>query len=246
VGPLFFLFFHYKPGEKGLKPYGGCELLSQGSSVKAEETLSNLETRECSLREVLRRSPLWLLVISYGLFWGVGCYLVLAHQVKFTEDVGYSALLGASIFGLFGIALVTGQLSGFVSDWIGREKTGTIATSVSVMALWALLAIKDTEHPWLLYLYAIGFGYGIGLFGTSVFASAADIFHDKHYGAVVGLLLTGMGAGGAIGPWLGGYLFDLTGSYRIAFLLCIGCISVACLLLWLAAPRKAARRTVRL
>ena len=141
--------------------------------------------------------------------------------------------------------LLTGQLSGFVSDWIGREKTGTIATSIAVIALWALLSVKDTEQPWLLYVYAVGFGYGIGLFSPTMFASAADIFYDKHYGAVVGFLLAGMGAGGGIGPWLGGYLFDLTGSYRIAFLMCIGCISVACLLLWLAAPRKAARRTVR-
>ena len=96
-----------------------------------------------------------------------------------------------------------------------------------------------------MYFYAIGFGYGIGLVSPVMFASAADIFHDKHFGAVVGLLLTGMGVGGAIGPWLGGTLYDLTGSYRIAFLTCMGCISVACLLLWLAAPRKAARRTVR-
>ena len=245
VLPLLFLFFHFKPEEKGLKPYGATGPLFQGDSLKAEETPRNLETRNRSLREIFRTSQLWLLVISHGLFWGIGCYLVLAHQVKFAEDVGYSPLFSASIFGLFGIALVTGQVSGFVSDWIGREKTGTIATFLTLIALWALLSVEDTEHSWLLYLYAIGFGYGIGLISPTMFASAADIFQDKHFGAVAGLLLTGQGVGGAIGPWLGGTLHDLTGSYRIAFLTCMGCISVACLLLWLAAPRKAARRIVR-
>jgi sugar phosphate permease len=245
VWPLVFLFFHFKPEEKGLKPYGATELLLQGDSFKAEKASGNLEIRNRSLREILRTSQLWLLVISYGLYWGIGCYLVLAHQVKFAEDVGYSPLFSASIFGLFGVALLSGQLSGFVSDWIGREYAGTIASSLAVMSLWALLSVRDTEHSWLLYVYAIGFGYGIGLVSPVMFASAVDIFHDKHFGAVAGLLLTGMGVGGAIGPWLGGYLYDLTGSYRIAFLTCMGCISVACLLLWLAAPRKAARRAVR-
>jgi len=245
VWPLFFLFFHFKPEEKGLRPYGATEPLLQGDSVQAEKTPRNLEIRDRSLREILRTSQLWFLVIAYGLYWGIGCYLVLAHQVKFTEDVGYSSLFSTSIFGLFGVAYLAGQLSGFVSDWIGREYTGTIASSLAVMALWALLSVKDTEHSWLLYVYAIGFGYGIGLVTPTMFASAADIFHDKHFGAVAGLLLTGMGVGGTIGPWLGGYLYDLTGSYRIAFLACMGCISVACLLLWLAAPRKAARRTIR-
>jgi len=118
-------------------------------------------------------------------------------------------------------------------------------TLVAVMALWALLSVRDTQDTWLLYVYSIVFGYGIGLVSPVMFASAADLFHDKHFGVVAGLLLTGMGVMGAIGPWLGGTLHDLTGSYQIAFLMCMGCISVACFLLWLAAPRKAARRTVR-
>ena len=119
VWPLVFLFFRFKPEEKGLKPYGATEVLLHEDSRKEEKTLRHFGAREHSLREILRTSQLWLWVISYGLFWGIGCYLVLAHQVKFTEDVGYSGLFGASIFGLFGIALLTGQLSGFVSDSIG-------------------------------------------------------------------------------------------------------------------------------
>jgi MFS family permease len=75
----------------------------------------------------------------------------------------------------------------------------------------------------------------------ALFAGAADMFHGKHFGVVVGLLLTGMGVGGAIGPWLGGYIYDISGSYNSAFVLCMVCIGLACVAFWIAAPRKAAR-----
>jgi cyanate permease len=55
---------------------------------------------------------------------------------------------------------------------------------------------------------------------------------------VAGLLLAGMGAGGAVGPWIGGYLFDLSGSYTSSFILSMVSMGLSCISLWLAAPRK--------
>jgi sugar phosphate permease len=236
--PLHLLFFHYRPKDKGLTAYGTTEraavLGSKGASTM------NLEASEWTLGQIMRSSQLWLLVLSYAFYWGIGGYLVLAHQVRFTEDAGFSSMFSVSVFALFGIMLFVGQLCGFLSDWLGREKTATLATSLCISALCALISVRNTSQPWLLYIFAIGFGYGAGLFTPTIFAGLADIFHGRYFGAVAGLLLTGMGAGGAIGPWLGGYLFDISGSYVSAFILCILCIAAGCLFLWIAAPRKAA------
>jgi sugar phosphate permease len=240
--PLYLLFFYYRPEDKGLKFYGAAEptppkdLPAEGVGVK------NQVFREWTLAEILRSPRLWFLVVCYALYWGVGGYLVLAHLVKFIEDVGYSSMFSVSIFALFGISLCMGQLSGFLSDWMGREKTGTLAASISICALCILIFIRDTSQPWLLYLFSICFGYGIGLFNPTVYASAADIFYGTHFGSVTGLVLMGLGVGGAIGPWLGGYLFDLSGRYTSAFVLCIISMSLACLCLWIAAPRKVIRQ----
>ena len=70
-------------------------------------------------------------------------------------------------------------------------------------------------------------------------AGAADIFYGKHFGLASGMLLTGMGLGGAIGPWLGGYLYDITGSYDNALILCMACIVLGFVSYWFAAPRNA-------
>ena len=166
--------------------------------------------------------------------------MVLAHQIKLAEDKGYSGMFSASIFALFGIFMVVGQISAAISDWIGREKAITLATALSIGALLALISVRDTSQPKLLYLYAICFGCGGGLYISTLYAATADIFHGRHFGEIAGLLLTGQGIGGAIGPWLGGYIFDVTGSYGAGLLICIFCFGLACTMIWIASPRNAA------
>jgi len=106
------------------------------------------------------------------------------------------------------------------------------------MALVALISVRDNSHPWLLYVYSLCFGLGGGLFTPTIFAGAADIFAGRYFGAVSGLVLTGMGVGAVFGPWLGGYIYDVAGTYLPAFILCIVCIALSCLTFWIAAPRK--------
>ena len=105
----------------------------------------------------------------------------------------------------------------------------------------ALLSVEDAGQPWLLYVYAVGFGLGAGLYTPMGFVGAADIFHGRHFGAISGLVLTGMGVGGALGPWLGGYIYDVTGSYTGAFILVIICFVLAGIAYWVAAPRNTHR-----
>ncbi len=234
--PLYLFFFHYRPEEKGLQPYGE-DISFYKESAKQTEIDPNYIPPESRLIEVLKGSRLWLLVLSYALFWGIGCYLILAHQVRFMQDIGYDSFFSASIFALFGVTLVVGQLSGFLSDVLGREKAVTLASLLSIGGIFALISVRDISHSWLIYLFAIAFGYGTGLYSPTLFASTADIFPGRHYGVAAGLLLMGMGMGGIIGPWLGGYLFDLYGHYFISFILCMICLAVATICLWLAAPR---------
>ena len=97
--------------------------------------------------------------------------------------------------------MVIGQALSSISDWVGREQTITIATLLAIGGLVALILVSDTDQPWLLYLYAVCFGCGTGLYSPAIFAATADIFYGKNFGAISGLLLTGMGIGGLIGPW---------------------------------------------
>ena len=237
--PLYLVFYRYRPEDKGLKPYGADEpRVAIALDASAEESQKSVPGG-WTLKKALRSYHLWFLVATQSLYWGVGAYMVLGHQVKFVEDVGYSSTVAASIFALFGIFVAVGQLSAGLSDWIGREKTVTLAVILALGALTALISVRDTSQPWLLYLYAICFGYGAGLCAPAIYAGLADIFYGRHFGVLSGLLLTGFGIGGIIGPWLGGFIYDITGSYTSAFLFAMVCFALSCVTFWIAAPRKA-------
>ena len=243
--PLYLLFFQFRPENKGLKPYGAEELVTARDETPAVSENNHAISRDWTLRQAMGTYQLWFLMLAYFLFWGIGTYLVISHQVKFAEDVGYSSTFAASIFALYGICLVGGTLSAGISDLIGRERTITLASTLTIIALIALVSVDDTSRPWLLYIYAIFFGYGGGFFTPTMTAGAADIFHGRHFGAIAGILLTGMGIGGVIGPWLGGYIYDVTGSYTSAFSLCMAAFALACTAFWIAAPRNAAKLNAR-
>ncbi len=244
--PLYLFFYRYRPQEKGLKPYGAED---KRVAIKLDVSTAvdpKSEPRDWTLRKALRTYQLWFLLATQALFWGVGAYLVLGHQVKFAEDVGYSSTVAASVFALFGIFSAVGQVSAAVSDWIGREKTVTIAVILTLGALTALISVHDTSQPWLLYLYAICFGYGGGLCGPAIYAGLADIFYGRHFGVLSGLTLAGFGVGGAVGPWLGGFLHDVTGSYTSAFIFAMVCFGISGITFWIAAPRKAEKLRAQL
>lgn len=244
--PLYLFFYRYRPESKGLKPYGADEhyvaIKLEASAASGQKSAAH----DWTLRKALGTYQLWFLIAAQSLYWGLGSYMVVGHQIKFAEDMGYSSALAASVFALFGVFVAAGQLCAGLSDWIGREKTMTIAVILALVALTALLSVHDTSQPWLLYLYAICFGCGGGLCSPAIYAGLADIFYGRHFGVISGLLLSGFGIGGIIGPWLGGIIYDVTGSYTSAFLLAMACVVVSGVALWVAAPRKAAKMRAQL
>lgn len=241
VLPLYLFLFHSRPEDRGLRPYGAEELPGAKPTTSGLDPAESSVPVDWSLRQAMGTYRLWLMVLSQFFYWGMGNYLIMTHQVKFAEDAGYSSMVAASVFSISGIFMVLGQLSSSISDWIGREKTITIGAILSIGSLVALVMVRDTSQQWLLYVYAICFGLGAGLHAPTLVAGTADIFHGKCFGAIVGLLQTGMGLGGAIGPWIGGLIYDVSGSYVSAFILCMVCFALACIAVWIAAPRNGAR-----
>ena len=234
--PLYLIFYYVRPEDKKMKAYGEDEVL-----VKAEAASVATAEPDWTLRSAFRTYQLWLLVFADFCFWGLGNYLVLAHQIKFAEDVGFSSFQAASAFALFGFVSIGGQITAFISDFIGREKTATIGVVLSLVGLGALMSVHDTSQLWLLYMYSICGGFGTGLFSPTVIVGSADLFHGKNIGAISAMVLTGVGFGGAIGPWLGGFIYDLRGSYTIAFFISLVAIALAGISYWICAPRHADR-----
>lgn len=248
--PITVIFERARPQDMGLHPDGvdpGTEAKpNPARTPRAEDLIVDRKwaTTEWTLGKAIGTRRLWMLFWASFLFFGTGVYLCLAHQVLFVTDFGYSPMFAATIFTLTGIISGVGSLSAFVSDRIGREITMTIAAILAMIGAFLLIMmimIGGTAAPWLLYLYAItlGLGYGLGL--NMITASAADLFQGRRFGAINGFVMMGFGIGGFIGPWFGGRVFDVMGSYFLAFVMVMVSVCIACLLVWLAAPRKVRR-----
>jgi MFS family permease len=105
---------------------------------------------------------------------------------------------------------------------------------VAIVGIACLALIRGPQDLVLLVLYTVsGFGFGMRIAQLSTIP--ADVFSGPNLGAILGVVQAGGGLGGAIGPFLGGWLFDVTGSYRLAFVAASVAIAGSAVAAWFAA-----------
>lgn len=192
----------------------------------------------CTLSRALRSARFWSLAFAV-LMGAMPLHMVLVHQVAAMVDVGFSKELSATMLGLTGLFTIFTMVgTGHLSDRINRERAYTLGSLCLVGAILVLWLLQDPSQRWLVYsfppLFAVGFSSRQSLYPTI----AADLFHGRHFGSIIGVIALFIGAGAGVGPWLGGYLFDLSGDYDSAFLAAVSLTLVSIGLIWEAAPRR--------
>ena len=188
--------------------------------------------------DALRTRAFWALFFAY-LCTPLAVFSVVTHQVAFAVDHGFPRLFVAGIFGLTGLLSTVGRIVfGVAADRIGRTTSATISYGCTAVGTLCLLGLEVWPHVAALYLYALFFGLGFGARGPIITAMASQLFPGRRFGVIYGMLSVGNGIGGGVAPWFGGVVHDLTGSYRVAFLVAVGFCVLGSLCFWLARPRR--------
>jgi len=169
---------------------------------------------------------------------GVACCVAMAmpqvHIVAYCGDLGYGPAQGAQMLSLMlGFGVVSRLVSGAICDRIGGLRTLLLGGLLQCVALLLFLPFDG-----LVSLYVISALFG--LFQGGIVPSYAIIvrehFPPEEAGARVGTVLMFTLFGMALGGWMSGKVFDLTGSYHAAFLNGIGWnllnVSIAAMLLF--------------
>jgi len=199
--------------------------------------------RGWTLAEAIATPHFWLLFTVY-LCTGLGSFFVSLHQLAFAVDVGFDKLHAASVLGLGALLSVAGVIgTGTLSDYIGRELSAILAYVVSIVGVICALFITGPDHAWLLWIHACFFGLTWGARGPSVTAKTADLFPGPNLGAILGVITVGTGIGSAVGAWGAGWIFDISGSYRLAFVASIVSYLIGCAAFW-ALRRPPTRQVV--
>jgi MFS family permease len=167
-----------------------------------------------TLRQALTDPRQWWLNASWLLQGGL-TFMVTVHIVPFARDQGLS-LAGASLaLTAYGLGAFAGRLvSGVTSDRLGTLTT--IRAGYLAMTLAMVVLVWVPSRAAMLAAMAT-FGAGFATTDTMVAKVIPDVFGLRALGAIMGVLTLGWRAGAALGPAAAGFLFDLTGSYTLAF-----------------------------
>ena len=213
-------FIRHSPQRAGLKPYGEI------GSIEDEQSPSSA-MEGLSFSRAIRTSRFWLFgLIQAGSFFCIGTIIV--HIVPHASDIGIPEVIAASILSIAAGISIFGRLSiGFISDRIGGRPTLTACLSLITLALIWLLFAKEI---WMFYVFAVVFGISYGGIVVLITVVTAELFGLESLGVILGgLSLVGM-IGEAAGAPLSGSIFDITGSYWLAFLICIVICTAAVIL----------------
>jgi MFS family permease len=168
------------------------------------------------LHRAVRNLAFWLLAAAFSATW-LPVFIPLVHLVRFSQDLGFSPLVGASLISALGLGAVAGRLGmGAMSDQIGRRATVMIGM---FMQSAAFVAFCRAHGLAALYATALMFGYSYGTISTLFPAIVSDFFGRARAGTLVGVLFAVAGSMAGWGPWIAGAIHDATGSYTGAFLL---------------------------
>ncbi len=151
---------------------------------------------------------------------GVACCTAMAmpqvHIVSYCTDLGYGAARGAEMLSLMlACGVVSRLVSGVICDRIGGLRTLLLGSALQGIALVMFLPFDGLVS---LYLIAALFGLFQGGIVPSYAIIVREYFEPKEAGARVGTVIMATMLGMALGGWMSGKVFDLTGSYHAAFI----------------------------
>jgi MFS family permease len=170
-----------------------------------------------SLSQTLHTQQFWTICgVSLAI---VFCMMsIMVHIVPHARDIGISATRAAGVLSTIGGVSMAGRfITGIAVDRIGSKRAMMVCF---VLLIAGLLWLQMAKEMWMLYLFAVIYGIAHGGYFTTISPIVAEFFGIIAHGVLFGIIAFSGTVGGAIGPILAGYIFDVTARYSAAFWLC--------------------------
>ena len=200
-------FLWRDPGQEGQSP---------SSEPGVKEQALNLQTRGVSFTEAVYTRQFWLLCAMNFCYW-FPAQAVMVHIDPHALELGVSPTIAANVLAVIGGVGIAGRLiMGAFADRAGNRLA--LIISFALMAA-GLLWLQVAKEVWMLYVFAGIFGFTFGGLMTLFSPMTAQLFGLRSLGTIFGVAFFSGTIGGAVGPIVGGYIFDVTSSYQLVFLI---------------------------
>jgi predicted MFS family arabinose efflux permease len=168
-----------------------------------------------SLKEAMKTSSFWFFLIVMFVC-GSGDFLVTTHLIPFVTDHGIHPAQAGNMLAWIGLMSLFGVLiAGPASDLIGNRIPMAIAF---LLRLGAFLLVLTYQNAASFYLFSLLFGLTYLVTGPLTTTLLGRLYGFSHIGVLSGFITTIHHLGGGFWAYLGGFIFDQTGSYRLAFI----------------------------
>ena len=222
--------FRRDPREMGLAPDGAKEINAGDlDSVNAGLTMG----------EAMRTRQFWMFC-AVSMFTYFCVHTTTVHIVPHSIALGIPAMSAAGVLSSIGAASMVGRvMMGSIGDRIGNRMAMVICYATMTLGLFWLQIV--TGEAWMLYLFGVLYGFAHGAFFALISPMVAELFGLRAQGSILGITILVGTFGGSIGPLLAGNMFDTTGTYLPAYLICAFLAAMALVFMLLLRPiaRKA-------
>ncbi len=200
---------------QGLRREPHIAAKSIATEDKPRQAVPNMQISGFTTSQAIRTRQFW---ITFFMLASFGFYMqtIMVHIAPYALGQGFLQDDAARFLAIIGGVSVLGRLTmGILSDRIGNKKG--FVTVFLLMAI-SLFCLTFFKQPYILYLFAVLFGFGYG--GESPLRPliVAEQCGLKAHGELHGIILCGVAIGGALGPAIVGRTFDLTGNYQVGLL----------------------------
>lgn len=227
--PLASLMRH-KPEQYGYLPDG------EPPAPRSEEPgapPAPLEEDGLTARQALRTPAFWLMSFAFSIRVGVTGSVAL-HFIPFLQDIGTGLGTAGLMLTAIGVVGITGRLA---FGWLGDlfPKRYVVTGGLCSLAL-GLLVLAFSTELWHVAIALVLYAPAYGGLATMMFAMRSEYFGRRSFATIQGFMGSVLVLGTVSGPIYAGWIFDVTNSYRIAFLTFAVATGIAVILILAAKP----------
>ena len=211
------------------EPHGSPTMDGNGQIDLSHNPSARPKKKEWTARDAMRTRAFFTLGIIW-LLCAIPIHLIMIHIVNFAINAGIPKETAAAGLGFIGGVSIAGRLlGGAFADIMGLKRSLIIATLLSSgMLIW--LPFINTTNAFYAFVIIYGFLYGARV--PQIPGLIGNYFGNKNLAEIMGLLWAVAAIGSIIGSLMGGFIFDSTGGYFLAFLLASLCFGTAGLLVF--------------
>jgi MFS family permease len=211
---LVLLVIKGDPDDLGQRPYGYRE--REKVNGKEAQISFGENLRDLSLGEAMRTRSFWFFLIAMFIC-GTGDFLITTHLIPFVTDHGISSKTAGNMLAWYGLMSLAGiMVAGPVSDLIGNKIPIALTFLLRVLSFLLILKYQSLAS---FYIFALTFGFTHLITAPLTATLVGRLYGFSHVGLISGFITTVHHSGGGFWAYMGGLIFDQTGSYRLAFIL---------------------------